>query len=83
MPLAHDGSPVQEFSMTKDNLVLYLIIFTFGLAIALGAYQWFRASKARREHHHSVQERKEGTDQRTIHAATGNVNDRPPRKEFS
>jgi Flp pilus assembly protein TadB len=56
--------------MTEDNLVLYLIVITFGLAIAFGAYQWFRARKAKREHHHSVAERQEGADH-------------PTRKEFS
>jgi Flp pilus assembly protein TadB len=48
--------------MTQDNLVLYLIVITFGLAMAFGAYQWWRASKAKREHHHSVAERQEGPD---------------------
>ena len=56
--------------MTEDNLVLYLIVITFGLAIAFGAYQWLRASKAQREHHHSVAERQQGPDH-------------PPRKEAS
>ncbi len=42
--------------MTQDSLVLFLIVITFGLAIAFGAYQWFRARKAQREHHHSVAE---------------------------
>jgi ABC-type nickel/cobalt efflux system permease component RcnA len=56
--------------MTEDNLVLYLIVITFGLAIAFGAYTWFRARKAQREHHHSVAERQEGADH-------------PTRKEFS
>ncbi len=48
--------------MTQDNLVFFLIVTTFGLAIAFGAYQWFRARKAKREHHHSVAERNEGAD---------------------
>jgi cytoskeletal protein RodZ len=56
--------------MTEDNLVLYLIVITFGLAIAFGVFQWFRARKAQREHHHSAAERKEGPDH-------------PTRKEFS
>jgi hypothetical protein len=51
--------------MTEDNLVLYLIVITFGLAIAFGAYQWTRANKAKREHHHSVAERQEGPDHPT------------------
>jgi uncharacterized membrane protein YidH (DUF202 family) len=61
---------LQEIHMAEDNLVLYLIVFTFGVAIAFGAYQWFRARKAKREHHHSVQERQQGADH-------------PTRKEFS
>jgi hypothetical protein len=56
--------------MTEDNLVLYLIVITFGLAIAFSVFQWVRARKAQREHHHSAAERKEGPDH-------------PPRKEFS
>ena len=64
--------------MTEDNLVFYLIVITFGLAIGFGAYQWFRANKAKREHHHSVAERQEGRDQ--PRAATGNVNS-PQRKD--
>ena len=46
--------------MNQDYLLLSLIVVTFGLAIAYGVYQWFRATKARREHHHSVKERQDG-----------------------
>ena len=45
--------------MTESTLVFVLIIVTFAAAIAFGAYQWLRAKKARREHHHSVAEKKE------------------------
>jgi hypothetical protein len=80
MPLAEPLSPPQEHPMTEDNLVLYLIVITFGLAIGFGAYQWFRANKAKREHHHSVAERQEGRDHPPVRAATGNV-DVPQRKD--
>jgi hypothetical protein len=75
MPFAERRSPTQEYlCMTEDNLVLYLIVVTFGLAIAFGGYQWFRANKAKREHHHSVAERQEGPNQPPVAAASGNVN---------
>jgi uncharacterized protein HemX len=68
--------------MTEDNLVLYLIVVTFALAIGYGVYQWMRAKKAKREHHHSVAERQEGADQPNVHAAatTPHVK-RPQSKE--
>jgi hypothetical protein len=45
--------------MTQDNLLLYLIAATFGLALAYGVYQWLKVTKARREHHHSVKQRQD------------------------
>ncbi len=48
--------------MTEDNLVFYLILVTFALAIGYGVYQWLRANKAKREHHHSVAERRQGAN---------------------
>ncbi len=68
--------------MNEDNLVLYLIVITFGLAIAFGVYQWMRASKAKKEHHHSVAERNEGPDHPPVRAASTNVNV-PQREERS
>jgi hypothetical protein len=50
--------------MTQDNLLLYLIVSTFGLALAYGMYQWFRARKARREHHHSAKQRQDAAAER-------------------
>jgi uncharacterized protein HemX len=45
--------------MTESSLIYYLFGLTFALAIGYGIYQWWRAKKARREHHHSVAEQRQ------------------------
>ena len=45
--------------MTESTLVFVLFIVTFAAAIAFGAWQYVRAKKARRDHHHSVAEKQE------------------------
>ena len=38
----------------SDSIIPYLFLVTFALAIAFGVWQYFRARKARREHHRSA-----------------------------
>jgi hypothetical protein len=40
--------------METSGLVIYLIIATFGLAIAFGIWQWFKVQRSQRLHHHSA-----------------------------
>lgn len=37
-----------------SNIIPYLFLVTFLIALVFGVIQWNKAKKARREHHHSV-----------------------------
>lgn len=82
MPLATGVAPLQECPITEDSLVLSLIVITFGLTIALGASPWVRAGKARREHHPSAAEPREGPERPNARPAAA-FKDQPQAKEFT
>jgi Flp pilus assembly protein TadB len=70
-------------AMNASDMVIYLIGATFALAIVFGLYQWQKAVKARREHHHSVAERKEMREEHKTEAPKRATNVKPVNKEFS
>jgi cytochrome oxidase assembly protein ShyY1 len=38
----------------EGSIVLYLIVFTFAVVLAIGIWQYRKARKARKEHHRSA-----------------------------
>ncbi len=40
--------------MSDSNLIIYLVLATFAIAIGVGIYQLYRVRRAKRLHHHSA-----------------------------
>ncbi len=57
--------------VTDTSIIPYLFSVTFAMAIAFGIWQWYRARKARAEHHQSAEAKANHEPRVTA--------DRPPR----
>jgi Flp pilus assembly protein TadB len=57
----------------NDSLIPYLFGVTFALAIVYAAYQWWRAKKARDEHHRSASARANGEPRKPSGQAPGDA----------